>query len=357
MRPVFVTHTGLWCAAGATPAAIRRALAAPKPPRGRLCLPGGTWPYAYATDPDLDCRSRLFEALAAVGPALDLPGLAPGAPVLLGTSSLLVGACEAAAGPMPDPSALLAEVRQRWGLDGRGWTFSSACASAVHALDAAVGLIECGQTEEAVVLGVELLNRSTPAGFAALQLLSPGGARPMDADRDGLVLGEAVAAVRLSARPSHWRLHAPALAFDATSPTSFAPDGSTISAVMASALAQAGRTPESIRAVKLQASGALATDAAEAAALRTLFDGQPPPLFSMKGALGHTLGASGLAELVAALFCLEEGWVPATSGFATADPALGLRPTREPEPWTPGPILFNLQGFGGCLGSWIVEPA
>jgi 3-oxoacyl-[acyl-carrier-protein] synthase-1 len=324
------------------------------PPRGRLDLPGHPVPYVHATDPARPFRARLEEALAAVGAALDLP-LASGTPMLLGTSSLLIGGSEAG-GTLPEPSELLAIVQERWGLQGRGWIFSSACTSAVHALDAAVGLIEGGQAEEALVLGVELLNRYTPAGFASLWLLSPTGARPLDAGRDGLVLGEAVAAVRLSARSGPWRVHPPALGFDATSPTGFTPDGSTIAAVMAEALALAGHGPESIRAVKLQASGAPGTDAAEARALRLVFP-EAPPVFSLKGVLGHTLGASGIAELAATLMCLEEGWLPPTAGFGTEDPDLGLCPTRTVQPWAPGPVLFNLQGFGGCLASWIVEPA
>lgn len=356
MRPVYLSHAGLWCAAGADPGAIRRALAGQERPQGRVQLPGAAYPYAYAAEPSLGCRERLEAALAALEPALELASLPLGAPCLLGSSSLLIGGCEGAATALPEPTALLEQVRERWGLAGPGWLFSSACASAVHALDAAVGLIEGGFAEEALVLGAELSNRATASGFAALQLLSPTGARPLDAERDGLVLGEAVAAVRLTAKPSRWRVHAPALAFDATSPTGFAPDGSTIAAVLAGALDHAGLPPRSIRAVKLQAAGGPGTDAAEARALHRVFGQEPPALFSLKGTLGHTLGASGLAELAASLFCLEAGWLPPTAGFRRADPNLGLAPLTAAQPWVPGPVLFNLQGFGGSLAAWIVEP-
>ena len=54
-------------------------------------------------------------------------------------------------------------------------------------------------------------NATSLAGFAALELLSPHGCRPLDQQRDGLVLGEAVAAVWLSCVPgtgrrADWRL-------------------------------------------------------------------------------------------------------------------------------------------------------
>ena len=349
MRPVFLSHAGLWCAAGSTPEAVRANL--DRAPGGRLDLPQQAVPYAFATDPGKPCRARLDEALAAV--AATLGPLDPGTPLLIGSSSLLIGALEE--GPWPPPpgepaDALREAVLADWGLGAR--VFTSACASSVHALEAAFGLVASGRAAEAVVLGVELLNRATPAGFAALQLLSPTGARPLDADRDGLVLGEAVAAVRVSARPSRWRLHAPALALDTTSATGYAEDGATIASVMRAALDLAGLAPSSVRAVKLQASGAPATDAVEARALRRVFGAALPPLFSLKGALGHTLGACGVAELAATLQCLEAGALPPTAGFRRPDPDLGLTPAQGP--WDGGACLFNIQGFGGCLAAWVV---
>ena len=74
------------------------------------------------------------------------------------------------------------------------------------------------------------------------------------------MLGEAVSAVRLTAKPtsqsSFWRIHAPALALDTTSATGHATDGSTIASVMQEALEHAGCTPGDIQAIKLQAAGA-----------------------------------------------------------------------------------------------------
>jgi len=226
---------------------------------------------------------------------------------------------------------------------------------AVQALDAGVALIETGGADEVLVLGVELLNRSTPAGFSALQLLSFTDSRPLDQARSGLVLGEAVAAVRLSAQPSAWRIHAPALALDATSPTGHAPGGSSIAQVMREALDHAGVAPGDIPALKLQASGAPATDAVEAKALRLVFGEALPALFSIKASLGHTLGACGLAELVAVLQCAQDGWLPPTAGFSHPDPELGLTPLQASMAWAKGPILFNIQGFGGSLAAWVVE--
>jgi len=358
MRPVFISHMGLWCAAGSTAAGVRQALSRRQVPAGRLDILDRDFPYAFATRPQLPWRARLEEALAAVGATLDLQTLPPEARLLMGSSSLRVGAVEGEGWPpRQDTTPLDASVRAVWGLGHKGWTFSSGCTSGVHALDAAVGLIEGGTVDEALVLGVEILNRTTPAGFASLQLLSPTEARPLDPERSGLVLGEAVAAVRLTSRSGPWRLHAPALALDTTSVTGHAQDGSTIACVMEEALAHAGHAPGEIRAIKLQAAGATGTDAVEARALHGLFGAEPPPVFSIKASLGHTLGACGIAELVAVLQCGEEGWLPPTGGFRGPDPELGLEPIVAPLAWGSGPVLFNIQGFGGSLASWVVERA
>lgn len=360
MRPVFVSHAGLWCAAGSSPAEIRNILRAGQVPSGRLGLLQESFPYAFATRADLPCQTRLQEALAAVGTTLDLPSLSPEAPLLIGSSSLLIADTEEQVWPLPPDyafrmDALATATCAGWGLPNKAWTFSCGCTSGVHALDAAVGLIESGTLDEVLVVGAEILNRTTPAGFASLRLLSPTGAKPLDVDRNGLMLGEALAAVRLTARPSAWRVHAPALALDATSATGHATDGSTIAQVMEKALEYAGVTPEVIRAIKVQAAGGPGTDAMEVQALGRVFIEELPPVLSLKASLGHTLGACGIAEMVALLQCGEQNWLPPTAGFRRPDPDLGLVPLREPLPWEKGPILLNIQGFGGGLASWVVE--
>jgi 3-oxoacyl-[acyl-carrier-protein] synthase-1 len=359
MRPVFISHAGLWCAAGSGPSRVRAFLGEGRRPGGRIQVLSQTLPYAFATDPALPWKARMDEALGRVGAALDLPALPPEAPFLLGSSCLSIGAVEEAGWP---PSARSMEplddqVRACWGIGNRGWLFSSGCTSGVQALDAGVALIESGGADEVLVLGVEILNRTTLAGFSSLQLLSSRDSRPLDAHRSGMVLGEAVAALRLSARPGPWRIHAPAVALDATSATGHAVDGSSIAQVMAEALDHAGFAPEQLRAIKLQASGAPGTDAVEARALRRVFGAALPPLFSIKASLGHTLGACGIAETAAVLACGEEGWLPPTAGFETQDPELDLAPSVLPVPWTRGPVLFTIQGFGGSLGAWVVEKA
>lgn len=124
------------------------------------------------------------------------------------------------------------------------------------------------------MLGAEPDNRFTVAGFGAMQLLSPDGARPFGAGRDGLVLGEAFAALQLRTRPARWRIAGGANIVDGSNPAGN--EAGAVRAVCEAALAQAGLRPRDIGLVKVQAAGSPGNDAVEAQALRALFDRSKP---------------------------------------------------------------------------------
>jgi 3-oxoacyl-[acyl-carrier-protein] synthase I len=240
-------------------------------------------------------------------------------------------------------------------LGGPHYNFGNACISGFSALEAAHLLIADGLIDEALVLGIELANSSTLAGFGAMQLLSRTGCRPFDAQRDGLVLGEALAAVHLCARRAGWRIAAVRTGLDRWSPTSPDPSGAPIAQLADECLQMAGLPAAAIDLVKLQAAGSPTTDVAEARALQRIFSPAMPSLLSLKPSLGHTLGASGISELSALLACLERDQIPATPGFSELDPEILLQPTVVGSRQAVQHAMLNLIGFGGGLGNLIVS--
>ena len=88
------------------------------------------------------------------------------------------------------------------------------------------------------------------------------------------------------------------------------------------ALAQSGLNPCDIDLVKVQAAGSPVNDAIEAEALKQVFSDSLPPLVSLKSLLGHTLGASGAAELALLIACIEAGAWP-SAGYEI-DGELGI---------------------------------
>jgi 3-oxoacyl-[acyl-carrier-protein] synthase-1 len=68
---------------------------------------------------------------------------------------------------------------------------------------------------------------------------------------------------------------------------------------------------------------------------------------SLKGAIGHTLGAAGAAEAILCLIALEDGIVPGNTGLETLDPAIACDVAAESRTATLDHVLSNAFGFGG----------
>lgn len=273
-------------------------------------------------------------------------------PCLVGSSSHFIGAQEAQPDAALGPPVEFAARLARWfDVSGPAMAVNTACTSGLTALGLARDLLDAGAAHHALVLGVELANRLTTLGFASLGLLSPTRARPCDAARDGLMLGEAFGALIVS-RSGGWRIAALSAEIDPSGIAAPAPNAE----IMARAMRAALGGWSNVDLLKLQAGGSPAGDLAEAQAVRAVFAELPRHLVSFKGAIGHTLGASGPAELALLLDALGRGEVPATVGFSRPDPELGLEP-KSGDGRSVRRVLFNLAGFGGHVASLALEHA
>ena len=256
---------------------------------------------------------------------------------------------EALAILQPDQSKPTVALHTALGLRGPHYTVSTACSSSGNALLYASWAIREGWLDHALVVGLELENRLSQQGFFALMLATREACRPFDTRRDGIVLGEGIGVVVLTARrpttgPA-WRLRGGATLCDTTHPTN--PSAGMIAETLRRACTDAGVQPEAITAIKAHGTGTRANDETEGLGLRDVFGTRMPPLTSLKPALGHTLGACGALEALAFRACLDRGFVPPTAGFEQPDPVMDLQLLRAPEPWQGGPVLLNTFGFGG----------
>jgi 3-oxoacyl-(acyl-carrier-protein) synthase len=246
-------------------------------------------------------------------------------------------------------------IVEAFDLHGPVLTLSTGCSSSANALLCATEMLERNEVQRALVVGAEGLSAVTLSGFDGLMLLDPQGCRPFDRERVGLQIGEGIAALVLRCDESApVRLLGGANLCDTHHLTGAAPDGTGMLAVMREALGVAGVAAEEIVAVKAHATGSRDSDAAEAAALRALFGGKPPPITALKRYLGHTLGACGALETAAFAACLAEGFVPHAAGFTTVDPELGIEPMRAAVPARRGAYLLNFFGFGGNYTSLVL---
>lgn len=355
-RPVYIAASGLLCARGNTPAKVSAALWAGESSCSQRRLGERNFPYFSLPLNEGDWLGRAGQAISQLGEQLG--ALATDTPLFIASSSFQIGLFEEQGTPFNIPLATASfsqQIADWMKLSGPRYSFSNACISGFSAIDAARSLIASGQLDEAIVVGVELANNSTLAGFAAMELLSRTSCRPFDQNRDGLVLGEAVAAIRLSARPASWRIAGLRTGLDAFSTTGPDPQGGPIARLAVDCLKEAKISPADIELVKLQAAGSPGTDLAEGNGLRQVFGNRLPLLLSLKPYLGHTLGASGVVELVTLLACLTADQIPATAGFQKVDPEIALFPLVDRSNQHIQRALLNLIGFGGGLASLIIE--
>jgi 3-oxoacyl-[acyl-carrier-protein] synthase II len=250
------------------------------------------------------------------------------------------------------------------GFRGPVTVIANACASGANAIGHAYEQIRSGRTIRALAGGYDALSHLVFAGFDSLQALSPTAARPFDAARDGLSLGEGAALVCLESLDHARRRGAVILgeilgygaATDLHHLTQPRPDGATALAAMRAACAQAGISPERIGYVNAHGTGTPLNDAAEAAAINAWAGPAAAGLAvsSTKAGIGHLLGAAGAVEVVACLLALRGGWLPPQTGTGRVDPACGFRLVREPEEARFDHVLSNSFGFGGANASLVV---
>lgn len=271
------------------------------------------------------------------------------APLFIASSSLNMGAIERGQPRLGDMHREAEEIAAWLEWEGPLFWISTACTSSLNALLSASRMLTQGRCDEALVLGLELANGYTRSGFGAMQLLSPQRALPLGAERDGLVLGEAVAALRLSTRPQRWRLSGGACVVSGKDATGASQEA--IIACWQSALQNGGVLSDAVGLIKLQAAGSPTNDAIELAAVDEVF-AKAPALTSLKAHIGHTLGASGAAEIALLTAALEAGiWPGATHA---QDPELPHALSMQ-APSSCAHVLASIIGFGGSHASILLE--
>lgn len=346
---VYIAGRGLACALGGDLAssidALRRGGVAPTEVE---VAPGFRWPVQAMAREEGSWLERLGSAVRRVVAECGVQP-APGMPLFVASSSLDVGYEEAGHRFAGDVQTFADVVARAIDWPGPVVTVSTACTSAVNALLAAAECIESGEVTEALVLGIEFSNGFTVAGFGGMQLLSPDRARPFGAERNGLVLGEAVAAVHLCAAPARWRIAGGANVVDGRNPTGA--EARAVVAACEAALQRSGLRAVDIDLLKPQAAGSPGNDAIEVEALKQVFE-VLPPMVALKGFIGHTLGAAGAAELVLLTGCLESGVWPAVDH--ALDAALGVMLATEAPPRVRH-VLLNAIGFGGGHAAMVLE--
>ena len=242
------------------------------------------------------------------------------------------------------------DLAHRFHCKGPVLTVSTACSSGAAAIGVALAMIRSGRYRRVLTGGVDSLCRLTYYGFKSLQLIDPQGCRPLDQERRGMSVAEGAGMLVLESRTENLdgiEILGAGFSCDAHHPAQPHPQGLGAIAAMRAALQDAGIQRRQIDYINLHGTGTTDNDRSEARAISTLFDHEPPPLSSIKGAIGHSLAASGAIEAVMAAHCIEHGLMPGNIGCRVPDPDLHLTPLKHSVARPIRTVLSNSFGFGG----------
>ena len=237
---------------------------------------------------------------------------------------------------------------------------SAACASSLQAIGLAADMIAMGRQTAFLCGGAEEVDVSVTASFDALYVASTKyndhpeiASRPFHRDRDGLVCGGGAGILMLE-EYEHARKRG-AKIYAEVSGYSTCANGSHISQsnellmcrCLENALREAECPADRVDYVSAHATATLHGDSVEIAALNRIFGGKVPAS-SLKGLLGHTLGASGAIELIASLEMMRRGLLYPTHNLdAVANDCQYAGHITEVRPAKINTIVKNCFALGG----------
>ena len=282
----------------------------------------------------------------------------------------------------PDDTTLLGRLNcaaagficNRYGFMGPSYSVSAACATSLVALYSAIQMIRNGIIDAAIVGGGEdNLTHLHFLEFSALGALyglsgrerpAHETSRPFDAERDGMVLGEGGGMIVIEresvARARGARVHAFVTGMGASNNHLGMVESSNVTQQMAirNSFRDIPYGPEAVDLVECHATSTRQGDAEEARALKAVFNSSKRTVItSFKSQIGHTLGASGINNLIRGVTAMQAGVFPPTLNYRHPDPEIdlegsGLLITPEPLDWKgragePRRLQVNAFGFGG----------
>ncbi|HLJ87418.1 MAG TPA: beta-ketoacyl synthase N-terminal-like domain-containing protein [Candidatus Angelobacter sp.] len=259
--------------------------------------------------------------------------------------------------------SLVDTIGETLNIRGPRLIFNNACASSNIALGQGLDLIRRGICRLVVVLGVDRFSLpglwgAERSGFVGRDLQS------FDCNRKGTVLGEGSAALIIEAEDDDSRERAKAwiegyacVCEPGAAAITLGEDGIGLQMSMRRALADAGREIHEIEYVNAHSPGVPGIDLVESRAIAALWkeQPQPPAINATKAFTGHMSGASAIAEAIATIVQMEDGFLHGNIGLQTPDPKIPVPVLgREAKQAQVEHAISNACGGGGLSTSVVI---
>lgn len=249
------------------------------------------------------------------------------------------------------------DIRERYpeGKIGEIFTFSTACSSSGHAIYQATRLIRAGVINYAILLGIDIISKTTLIGFDSLQLVSDKASCPLTEQRNGLTLGEGAGILILENKPrtsNDFEIAGVGSGVDGYHITSPDPSGTNQRKCINNALNEAGISTGDVSYVNAHGTGTKMNDQVELSVLENMF-GKSTYVTSLKSYIGHTLGASTITEISICIDMLKNGFIYQPEDFS--NPISKLVPPKTVKAENINYFLKNSFGFGGNNVSVLIK--
>lgn len=261
-------------------------------------------------------------------------------------------------------SICTALISMKYGLHGAAFNVSTACASSAYAAALGVQMIQDGIYDIVIIGGVgSIVSHDSLYGFNQIMAMSVNpdpqtACRPFTKNRDGFIMGEGGGTMILESEASakkrgakvYCELAGAALYSEGEDLTAPAADGIGMEKTMRMALENAGIAPEEVGYINAHGTSTVLNDRYETMAIQRLFGthANSIPISSIKGAIGHTLGACGVLAGIACAKAIETGILPPTVHYDEPDPELTLDfIPNEARKQNINVAISNAFGFGG----------
>jgi len=225
---------------------------------------------------------------------------------------------------------------------------SNACVSGVLAVNIAKRFIEMDKFDDAYVLALDELTNFVLTGFNSFQAMDFELCKPFDKDRKGVNLGEAAACVYLSKNQekNSFEILGEASINDANHISGPSRTGEGLVLSIESLMKEANISSNEIDYISAHGTATLYNDEMEAIAFNRL-QMESIPTNSFKAFYGHTLGASGLLEMIISMKQAQENLILESHNFNELGVSVPLNVLKENLQKEVNIILKTSSGFGG----------
>ncbi len=229
---------------------------------------------------------------------------------------------------------------------------SNACISGVVGIITAGRLIENGKYKNVIVCGADVLTKFVVSGFQSFLALSSTPCKPFDINRSGLTLGEGSGTIILSSEPKSNMENiiycGGSISNDANHISGPSRTGEGLYLAIKKAIKQSkNKIKSEIGFISVHGTATPFNDEMEAIAINRMQFSEIP-LVGLKGYLGHTLGAAGVIESIAAIQSMKTGKLHATVGYENSGVTVPVYVNSITIEKEISSCLKVASGFGGC---------